>query len=92
MGNVIHANFDQSDDGTGYLLEDVEGGKKKITGVYVGDISAASDGDNIMIGAKVEQGIDHPVFLTMEEMNQFCIMWLCIFNPEVIAEDIMDEK
>ena len=26
--------------------------------------------------------------LDTEEMNRFCLMWLCIFDPDVIKEDL----
>jgi len=87
MNNVIHADFGQDHDNSGYLIGECSDGRKKVTGVYVDDIAAFVEGDVVYMGAKVEQGIDNPVLTTMKEMNEFCIMWLCIFQPEVIIED-----
>ena len=83
MDNVIHANFNKEEDNSGYTLTE----DNKVTGIYVGDLAAIKEGDKVYLGEKIEQGICYPVVTTLEEMNQFCIMWLCIFQPEVIVED-----
>lgn len=87
MDNVIHADFNQEKDNSGYTMTDADNGQKRVTGVYVGDLAAIKEGDEVYLGEKIEQGISYPVVTTIEEMNQFCIMWLCIFQPEVIVED-----
>jgi len=86
MNNVIYANFAQEED-SGYTMDDLDNGQKRVTGVYVGDIAAIKDGNEVYLGEKVEQGISYPVVTDIDKMNQFCIMWLCIFQPEVIVED-----
>ena len=61
----------------GYLLDD----NGNISSVYTANISGDAIGDHAMISTKPGAEI------TVNEMNTFCIMWLCIFNPEVIKED-----
>jgi hypothetical protein len=91
MSNVIEVDFLQNcDDGTGYVTDKAGNGKIIIEGVYVADICAcleSSGSDAAHIGAKSENGIDYPVRTSVEELNRFCIMWLCIFDPESIKED-----
>lgn len=85
MGNVIHANFGE-DDGSGYLIT----GKlnnKKVTGIYVNSIAAMVEYDNVYIGTKSGDDIENATLTTMEDINQFCLMWLLTFKPSVIIED-----
>jgi len=82
MSNIIYADFDKEDDNSGYVLEN-----KSVVGVYVGNIGAISEEEGVYLGTKEDDGLSYPTLNTMEEMNQFCIMWLCIFQPEVIVED-----
>jgi hypothetical protein len=79
MSNVIKAEFGQDAD-SGYLIKD----DKKITGVYVKNIAAMVDYDNVYLGTKGDDGIDDALLTNMEDINQFCLMWLLIFNPGVI--------
>jgi hypothetical protein len=80
MSNVIELK--PKEDGTGYLMDD----NKKITGVYSGNIGAFTDYDNVYVGAKTEDGLDDTVLTNVKDMNEFCLMWLLIFNPDVIKE------
>lgn len=82
MNNVIHVDFG-NDENCGYIMD---GGR--INGVYSGLITAVRDDDVVYIGTKVDGGIDNVTKATMDEINEFCLMWLLIFNQSVIAEDI----
>lgn len=81
MSNVIHVDFN-SDDNSGYLIDD----SGKVEGVYCGSLGCVNDGGAIYIGTKEDDGIAHPAQMSMDEINEFCLMWLLIFNPEVIIE------
>lgn len=85
MKNVIQANFGNTEDKSGYLIDDRD---KSISGVYNGDIAAMTLEDgNVVIGTKSSDGIDNTTFASMKDMNQFCLMWLLIFDPSVIKEE-----
>ena len=81
MSNVIHVDF-SGDENSGYLISD--GGK--VDGVYCGDLGCVNDNGVVYIGAKNESGIENPVQLSIDDINEFCLMWLLIFNPDVIVE------
>jgi len=78
--NVIHVDFD-SNGNSGYVMTDGH-----IDGVYSGEITAVNDNGIVYLGTKVDNGIDKVTEATMDEINEFCLMWLLIFNPEVIVE------
>lgn len=80
MGEVIHADFG-SDENSGYVITD-----GTIDGVYSGSIAAMRTDGYFYIGEKAADGIDNVTETTMEEINEFCLMWLLIFDPEVIVE------
>lgn len=80
MSNVIEVDF-TSDNNCGYMID--EG---SIHGVYCADIAAINDNELVYIGKKVGSGIEYPAQASMDEINEFCLMWLLIFNPEVIVE------
>jgi hypothetical protein len=80
VDNVIELK--PKNDGTGYLLTG-----KKIDGVYVNNITAMVDYDNVYLGTKGEDGIDDALLTNKKDLNEFCLMWLLIFNPNVIKED-----
>lgn len=80
MSNIIHVDFGSNDE-SGYLLNEA-----KVEGVYSGTIAAMSDDGAVYIGTKTDDGIDNVTESTMDEINEFCLMWLLIFNPEVIVE------
>jgi hypothetical protein len=85
MSNVIKADFGNTEDKAGYLLDDRD---KSISGVYNGDIAAMKlNDDEVVVGTKTIDGIDNPTLTTMKEMNEFCLMWLLIFDQSVIKED-----
>jgi hypothetical protein len=79
MNNVIELK--PKDDGTGYILND-----RAVEGVYVNNIAAKVDYDNVYLGTKGEDGIDDALLTNKKDLNQFCLMWLLMFNPEVIKE------
>jgi hypothetical protein len=84
MTNVIDVNFRKGDDKSGYAMDEVT---KAITGVYCGDITAfqLEDG-SVAIGTKTSDGVAQATLTSMEDINQFCLMWLLIFNESVFNE------
>lgn len=85
MGKVIKYDFKKDDDRAGYLLDHTNE-TAKVTGVYVDNISAIVEHGNVYLGTKADDGIDDALLTNMEDMNQFCLMWLCIFNESVIVK------
>ena len=81
MSNVIE--FKPQEDNAGYLITD-----KKITGVYVENVAAMVEYDNVYLGTKGEDGIDDALLTKKKDLNEFCLMWLLIFNPDVIKDDL----
>tara|TARA_R110000850_G_scaffold100316_7_gene207541 strand:+ start:2490 stop:2756 length:267 start_codon:yes stop_codon:yes gene_type:complete len=88
MSNVI--GFPDSNDRKGYILTDSDEtkGKSKIAGVYVENITAMVEHDNVYLGTKGDNQIDDALLTNMKDMNEFCLMWLLIFNSDVIKEDL----
>lgn len=86
MSNVIKGYFDSDDNTKGYLLSHKGKEPAKVTGVYVDSLSAMVEHDNVYIGTRVDGGIDNSVLTNMKDINEFCLMWLLIFNPDVIKE------
>lgn len=80
MGDIIQLKPEE--DGTGYLIND-----KTVEGVYVNNVAAMVDYDNVYLGTKGDDGIDDPILTNKEDLNEFCLMWLLMFNPSVIKED-----
>lgn len=87
MSNVIKHDFTQGNDKTGYLLEHSRGSKSKVTGVYVDNIAAMLDNGNVYLGVKGDDGIENAILTNMKDINEFCLMWLLIFDPSVIKEE-----
>lgn len=83
MSNVIQADFGSSEDKSGYLIDDRDG---SVDGVYNGGIAAMKlNGGDVVIGTKSKEGIEQATLASMKEMNEFCLMWLLMFDPSVIA-------
>lgn len=82
MADIIELHPEET--GTGYLLNE----NNEIEGVYAGSIAAMVDYDNVYLGAKADDGIDEAVLTSIEDLNEFCLMWLLIYDPEVIKEDV----
>lgn len=76
--NVIDLFPDES----GYVLTD-----DRVDGVYNKDLAAMKMDGVVYVGQKSIDGIDSPVSMSVSDMNKFCLMWLCIFDPSVIKED-----
>jgi len=88
MNNVIQANFG-SDNNSGYITEDIKGSDKKdIKGVYNGGLIAVIDGGELYVGGDSDRVVSSPVKMSIKDMNQFCLMWLLIFDQSVIKEDL----
>ncbi len=80
MSNIIELK--PKDDGTGYFFND-----RTVEGVYVNNIAARVDYGNVYLGVKCDDGIEHSLLTNKEDLNEFCLMWLLMFNPDVIKED-----
>ena len=91
MSNVIKHDFTKDDDTHGYITNNTDENNIKIEGVYVENISAMVDNGNVYLGTKGDNQIDDALLTNMKDMNEFCLMWLCIFNPSVIVEDDSQE-
>lgn len=80
MSNVIEVDFLNCKDG--YILNG-----RKVEGVYVGDLAASllNDGD-CAIGFKDKDGVTGQR-ISLEDLNRFCFMWLCIFDESVIVKE-----
>ena len=86
MTNVIKANFGTDKENSGYLMDDRD---NSVDGIYRGSIAAMKLEDgNVVIGTKSDDGIEQATFASMDEMNEFCLMWLLIFNQSVIKNDL----
>jgi len=81
MSSVIHVDF-SGDDSSGYFISD--GGK--VDGVYCGDLGCVNDNGVVYIGTKKDDQIENVTQMSLDEINDFCLMWLLIFNPDVIPE------
>lgn len=82
MNNVIQVDF-STVESSGYVMDD----SGKISGVYHEGLAAMTGEGDAFVGAKTSDGIDCSVVTTIEDMNRFCIMWLCIFDESVISKD-----
>ena len=82
MAEIIE--FPEEDDGSGYITND---NCKTISGVYVNNIAAIVDYDNVYLGTKAEGGVDDALLTNKEDMNRFCIMWLGINDPEALKDE-----
>jgi len=85
MGEVIKVNFTDIKEDSGYIMD--EG---KIEGVYKGDLVAHNNKGNCYIGCRGDSEIYNPIQMSVKELNEFCIMWLAIFDPEVLNMDDCD--
>ena len=84
MSNVIKfPQFEDEDDSSGYIIDG-----REIKGVYHENLSAMKDYDNVYLGIKADDGIDNAILTNVDDMNEFCLMWLLIFNSEVIVEEL----
>ena len=76
MGKIVHLDFNKKDkdedDKSGYILNG-----RKVDGVYNGNLAAMTEYGNVYIGTKAAKEILDITFLSLDEMNQFCLMWLC---------------
>ena len=43
--------------------------------------------DNVYLGTKGEDGVDDALLTNKKDLNEFCLMWLLMFNPDVIKEE-----
>jgi len=85
MGQVITGQFNrQTETDVGYFVSD---SGSDITGVYAGEFAASLEDGQVFAGMKGGSSIEDPALLTKKEMNDFCIMWLSLFDPAAIKYD-----
>jgi len=85
MGDVIEVNFTDIKEDEGYIING-----RAVDGVYKADIVAVrkSDSDSdCVIGLRGDSQVINPINTTIDKLNEFCLMWLLIFNPSVIKEE-----
>ena len=85
MSNVIEVNFTAIIEDSGYVINGQE-----VDGVYKGNIVAVrkSDSDSdCVIGLRGDSQVFNPIDTSIDDLNEFCLMWLLIFNPDVIKEE-----
>jgi hypothetical protein len=86
MSNVIDINFGQSEEKTGYLIDDRDG---SVDGLYNGDLAAMKLEDgSVVVGTRADGCIEQATLISMKDMNEFCLMWLLIFDESVIKEKL----
>jgi hypothetical protein len=82
MGQVI--KFPEvDDDDRGYLVTD----DKEINGIYAENVCAMVDNGNVYLGTKGIDQIDDALLTSKKNLNDFCLRWLAIFNPDVLKYD-----
>lgn len=85
MGEVIKVNFTDIKEDSGYIING-----RAVDGVYKADVVAVRKNDSdsdCVIGYRSIDGVINPIELSIAELNEFCLMWLLIFDPEAISED-----
>ena len=82
MGKVIEFP-EKDDDDRGYLMTD----DNDIDGIYAENVCAMVDNGNVYLGTKGDRQIDDALLTSKENLNRFCLMWLAIFDPDVLKED-----
>ena len=84
MTNVIKfPEAHNEDDNSGYIIYG-----RDIKGVYYENLCAMKDYNNVYLGIKADDGVDNAILTNIDDMNEFCLMWLLIFNSEVIVEEL----
>lgn len=58
--------------------------KKSSTGFSLTKVAALLDDKTLYFGTKNEHGLDDAYETTMHDMNEFCILWLQLFEPNLI--------
>ncbi len=86
MGEVIQVSFNPKDN-CGYSFDE----DRKVTGVFVQKVAAmvTDDKKTVIIGEQAEQGIYNGIEIPLEKMNEFCLMWLMIFDESKIKEGVL---
>ncbi len=84
MSNVIKVNFTDVKEDSGYIING-----RAVDGVYKGDIVAVrgENDSNCLLGLRGDAAVINPIEVPINDLNEFCLMWLLIFDPEVIKED-----
>ena len=87
MSNVIQFNKKEEDDNRGYIMDEDLSAKEVVSGVYVENIAAMVQFDNVYLGTKGDGQIDDALLTNKKDMNDFCLMWLAIFNSDALKYD-----
>jgi hypothetical protein len=82
MGEVISVNFEKQSK-AGYLLSD----SGAVTAVYIGDSVISLVDGGAALATNVDLGLEYSDVLSVKEMNELCMMWLLINDPDVISCD-----
>lgn len=78
MDNVVDLFTGDS----GYFIDD-----DKVHGVYHMGLQCVESEGVAVIRDKSDPFMKNQVEMSVEDMNRFCIMWLCIYNPESISSN-----
>jgi hypothetical protein len=73
----------KDNDNCGYIMTD----DSVIDGIYTENVCAMVDNGNVYLGKKGDNEINDALLTSKENLNTFCLMWLAIFNPDVLKED-----
>ena len=82
MGKVIKVDFGPPDN-SGYMIDG-----DKVTGVYMGDLVANKEVGSAAVCVFDKSSGIILFKLNADEMNRFCFLWLNIFDPDVIKEEV----
>jgi len=87
MGEVVDGNF--ANEKSGYVTKG-----DSIEGVYNGSLCAVlvnGSKDKCTVGYTDDERVIG-IEMTVKEMNEFCLMWLCIFDESVIVKEKGDDN
>jgi len=71
-------------DEIGYVMND-----REVQGVYSHELAAVVGDGGVYIGRKESDNeIRNAVKISADSMNEFCLMWLLIFDPDVIKGEL----
>jgi hypothetical protein len=84
VSKVINVDFNQNE---GYIMDNAYPNSLKIDGVYVGKLAGlVGDNGNCMVGLKADDSVTGQE-MKVSELNRFCLMWLAVFDPDVLKEE-----
>ena len=81
MSNVIKVDFSEKEN-RGYIMDG-----SKVNGIYHGELAATNNDGFCYIGKGCNNEILNSICMDTEDLNEFCIMWLAIFDPDALKFD-----